>query len=58
VDKTYVPNVLGMPLSDAVYLLENYGLKVVSQGSGKVISQSINPGVILVKGKVIQLVLG
>lgn len=39
-----VPDVRGMGLKDALYLLENHGLKVKVQGSGKVITQSISPG--------------
>lgn len=57
VDLTKVPNVLGMPLNDAVYLLENAKLKVKSTGSGRVISQSIQAGTKLIKGQTISLVL-
>lgn len=39
-----VPNVKGMGLKDALYLLENAGLKVVIRGAGKVATQSINSG--------------
>lgn len=39
--KGVVPDVIGMGARDAVYLLENTGLKVVLSGSGKVVSQSI-----------------
>lgn len=40
-----VPNVLGMGLRDALYLLENKGLKVKVNGNyGKVKQQSIRPG--------------
>lgn len=42
-DKT-VPNVTGMGLRDALYLMENRGLKVQVQGFGKVTRQSILPG--------------
>lgn len=57
VDKTKVPNVVGMPLNDAVYLLENFGLKVVVVGSGRVVSQSLAAGQELVEGKTVKLVL-
>jgi len=57
VNKTQVPNVIGMPLNDAVYLLENFGLKVNVTGSGRVISQSMTPGDHLVNGLTINLVL-
>ncbi len=39
-----VPDVRGMGLRDALYLLENAGLKVDYQGMGMVKSQSIAPG--------------
>ncbi len=39
-----VPNVVGMNVEDAVYLLENQGLKVRVSGRGTVKSQSIMPG--------------
>ena len=52
-----VPNVVGMGAKDAVYLLENAGLKVQLSGMGKVKSQSIPAGNTLHKGKTIQLKL-
>jgi cell division protein FtsI (penicillin-binding protein 3) len=39
-----VPNVVGMNLRDALFALENRGLKVRANGMGAVISQSIAPG--------------
>lgn len=39
-----VPNVIGMGLNDALYLLENCGLTVEVEGYGKVVSQSIEAG--------------
>ncbi len=39
-----VPDVRGMGLRDALYLLENAGLTVKSEGSGTVRRQSIRPG--------------
>ncbi len=39
-----VPNVVGMGLKDALYLLENAGLKVKVNGAGKVRTQSVKPG--------------
>ncbi len=39
-----VPQVTGMGLKDAVYLLENAGLKVVAVGKGRVKKQSIPAG--------------
>jgi cell division protein FtsI (penicillin-binding protein 3) len=42
--KDLVPNVVGMGLRDAVFLLENLGIRVQSVGVGKVKSQSVKPG--------------
>lgn len=39
-----VPNVMGMGLKDALYYLGNAGYKVVVRGSGKVVNQTITPG--------------
>jgi cell division protein FtsI (penicillin-binding protein 3) len=39
-----VPNVLGMGLKDALYLLENRGLRVRINGNGMVKRQSLSPG--------------
>jgi len=44
IHKGVVPNVVEMGLQDAVYLLQNEGMKVKVQGYGKVRSQSIQPG--------------
>lgn len=45
-----MPNVRGMGLKDAIYLLENMGLKVTIRGKGKVAMQSVAPGTSLAKG--------
>jgi cell division protein FtsI (penicillin-binding protein 3) len=39
-----MPNVTGMGIKDAVFLLEQLGLKVIVNGKGTVIRQSIEPG--------------
>jgi cell division protein FtsI (penicillin-binding protein 3) len=39
-----VPNVVGMGLRDAMYLLESCGLQVRANGTGTVRRQSIPPG--------------
>src|SRR5690554_3264446 len=39
-----VPNLLGMGLKDALYVLGNSGFKVMVTGKGKVVSQSLSPG--------------
>ncbi|MBK5203025.1 MAG: transpeptidase family protein [Prolixibacteraceae bacterium] len=53
-----VPDVKGMGLSDAVYLLEKEGLKVNIIGVGKVINQSVPAGNKIIKGETIRLELG
>lgn len=50
-----VPNVVGMGLKDAIYLLENAGLRVRFSGYGSVRHQSIQPGAIVRKGEQIIL---
>jgi cell division protein FtsI (penicillin-binding protein 3) len=52
-----IPNVVGMGLKDAVYLLENTGLKVAATGKGKVMNQSVLAGTNFKKGQTIALVL-
>ncbi len=44
IKKSLVPDVTGMGARDAVFLLENAGLKVSVEGSGKVMRQSLTPG--------------
>ena len=39
-----IPDVRGMGLRDAMFLLENVGCRTESTGSGRVVSQSIKPG--------------
>jgi len=50
-----IPNVKDMGAKDAVYLLENMGLKVEIRGRGKVVSQSLPPGGKIYKGEKIIL---
>lgn len=52
-----MPNVRGMGLKDAIYLLENMGLKVAVRGRGKVTMQSVAPGTALAKGITVVLEL-
>ncbi len=42
--KTVMPDLRGLPAKDALYILENMGLKVKMNGSGRVVSQSIPRG--------------
>jgi len=44
IKKSLVPDVTGMGARDAVFLLENAGLKVRVEGAGKVMRQSVTPG--------------
>jgi cell division protein FtsI (penicillin-binding protein 3) len=57
VSSLITPDVTGMGLKDAVYLLENKGLKISVQGKGKVISQSMSAGTNFNKGQKISLFL-
>jgi cell division protein FtsI (penicillin-binding protein 3) len=57
VQDNLVPNVKEMGLKDAVYLLENAGLKVIIEGRGKVVGQSLPPGKRIVKGESIILTM-
>ncbi len=43
-EKGKVPDVIGMGLKDALFLLEERGLQVKVQGKGKVVTQSLKPG--------------
>ena len=58
IEKNIVPDVRGMVLSDAVYLLEGLGLKIYCEGYGKVRGQSVNPGSPLIPKSTIKLILG
>ena len=55
--RNIVPDVTGMGLKDAVYILENSGLLVTVIGRGKVSTQSIEPGTRINKGQSITLQL-
>jgi len=50
-----VPDVRGMSLRDAVYLLENSGLRVRYSGKGKVLRQSPQHGARVYEGSVVSL---
>lgn len=56
-EKGAVPDVRGMGGSDALFLLENCGLKVVMSGVGKVCRQSVSPGEKIKKGQTIYVEL-
>lgn len=52
-----VPNVLGMGLSDAIFLMENAGFKTKVSGWGKVVDQSLAAGTKLKAGTPVELAL-
>ena len=52
-----MPDLRGMGIQDALYLLETYGLQVEVSGSGAVRSQSIKKGEKFTKGTLIKLAL-
>ncbi len=52
-----VPDVAGMTLRDAMYILENQGLRVNFKGAGRVAVQSQRPGTRALKGSTIYLTL-
>jgi cell division protein FtsI (penicillin-binding protein 3) len=53
----YVPDVTGMSIKDALYILENQGFRVGFSGDGVVKKQSISPGEKIIKGEKIILEL-
>ena len=57
-DASLVPDVSGLPLRDALFILENKGMKVNYSGKGRVKKQSISPGSALKPNATINLVLG
>lgn len=57
IESRTVPDIRGMGLRDAVYLLENEGYKVVFSGQGRVSSISPAPGTHINKGNIITLTL-
>lgn len=53
-----IPDVMGMTFRDAIFLLENSGLRVSYEGKGRVVRQSINPGAKVQRGSTIFIRLG
>jgi len=53
-----MPNVTGMGVRDALYLLENAGLRATVSGRGSVLKQSVDPGTRIQKGQTVYLDLG
>ena len=57
-NKNKVPNVIGMKAKDAIYILENNGIKTNISGRGKVVRQSIRAGQKIADNTTIKLQLG
>ena len=55
INKRHVPDVHNMGARDAIYLLENCGIKVIMSGRGRVIEQSLVPGEKIKQGMVCKL---
>lgn len=53
--KGTMPNVTGMGIKDALFLLEQMGLKVMVNGKGAVVKQSVLPGSLIAKGSIVIL---
>ncbi len=53
ISTSVIPDVSGMGLRDAVYVLENLGMKVRVEGVGKVGRQSIRPGIPIDKQEIV-----
>ncbi len=54
----FVPDVSGMGVKDALFILENAGLRVQCNGRGNVVRQSLSSGTKFVKGQIISIELG
>jgi cell division protein FtsI (penicillin-binding protein 3) len=55
IHKQTMPDVKGMGLKDALYLLENMNVKVAAKGKGRVRIQSVQPGTTIIKNQIIIL---
>lgn len=58
IGREIVPDVTGMSFRDALYLLEQAGLKVFYDGKGRVVRQSLSPGGRISRGDRIFIQLG
>ncbi|HSZ33686.1 MAG TPA: penicillin-binding protein [Puia sp.] len=54
-DQKQIPDVKGMGLKDALFLLESKNIKVTAKGTGKVKWQSISPGTLVSKNQKLTL---
>jgi len=55
-DKQLMPDLRGMGLRDAMYVMDGYGVKLIPHGIGKVTTQSISPG-LQISSKLVELYL-
>ena len=56
-DRSVMPDVRGMGLKDALFILESRGLKVRFTGQGAVTQQSISAGTRIVPGTAVSITL-
>jgi cell division protein FtsI (penicillin-binding protein 3) len=54
-DQNQIPDVKGMGLKDALFLLESKNIRVAAKGTGKVKQQSISPGTLVSKNQKLTL---
>ena len=57
VSKNTMPDVKNMTLKDALYLLENMDIRVLTKGRGKVVAQDVLPGTAINKNQTVTLLL-
>ncbi len=57
IEKTIMPDVVGMNARDAIFMLEKYKLNIKIDGRGRVISQSIKAGTKVTKNQLVTLKL-
>ena len=55
--KEIMPDVGGMTLRDALFILENAGLNVKFSGYGRVTDQSLKSGSKIIKGMIVNIIL-
>ena len=51
-----MPDLRGMGLRDAMYVMDGYGVKLIPHGIGKITTQSISPG-LQISSKLVELYL-
>ena len=56
-DNSIMPNLKGMNLKDAMFIMERYGIKIIISGSGSIINQSIQSGEHITKETLVKLEL-